>query len=70
MVKVKVVHLYSATSTGTYLQNTLELPPQPTPSNLGVKIPGSSQHTHAGWCLTCLPHSAMAILVLIYIWVW
>ena len=45
------------------------LPSRTTPPNLGVKIPGSSQHTHAGWCLTCLSHSAMGLLVLIYTWV-
>ena len=42
------------------------LPDRATPPILGVKIPGSCQHTHTGWHLTCLPASAMALLVLIY----
>ena len=42
------------------------LPSRATPPNLDVKIPGSSQHTHTGWCLTSLPLSVMALPVLIY----
>ena len=67
--KGKVSHLYSAAGSMrlTYLWNALHyLPSRATPPNLGVKIPGSHQHTHAGWGLTCLPSNAMALLVLIY----
>ena len=49
--KGKVSQLYSATGSTwpSYLQNTLHyLPRRATPSNLGVKIPGSHLHTHAG----------------------
>ena len=70
--KGKVSHLYSAAGSmrPTYLQNALHyLPSRATPPNLGVKIPGSHQHTHAGWGLTCLPSNAMALPVLIYTWV-
>ena len=61
-IKVKVLYLCSdARSTGTYLQNILQLPPsRATPPNLGEKISGKSQHNHAGWCFTWLPHSAIA----------
>ena len=71
-VKGKVSHLYSTAGSTrlTYLWNTLHyLPGRATPPNLGVKIPGSHQHTHAGWGLTCLPSNAMALPVLIYTWV-
>ena len=48
-------------------QNALHyLPSRATLPNLGVKIPGSHQHTQAGWGLTCLPSNAMALLVLNY----
>ena len=69
-VKGKVAHLQSTTGSTwlSYLQNALHyLPGRATPPKLGVKIPGSHQHTHAGWGLTCLPSNAMALLVLIYI---
>ena len=42
------------------------LPGRATPPNLGVNIPGSSQHTYAGLCLTSLSHSVMGLSVLIY----
>ena len=50
--KGKVAHLYSTAGSMwlSYLQNALHyLPGRATPPNLGVKIPGSHQHTHAGW---------------------
>ena len=67
--KDKVAPLYSATGSTwlSYLQNALHyLPSRATPPNLGMKSPGSHQHTHAGWGLTSLPSNAMALLVLIY----
>ena len=70
--KGKVAHLYSTAGSTrpTYLQNALHnLPGRATPPNLGVKIPGSHQHTHAGWGLTCLLSNSMALPVLIYTWV-
>ena len=45
-------HLHSSAGSTQpiYLQNALHyLPSRATPANLGVKIPGSCQHTHAGW---------------------
>ena len=73
-VKGKDAHLYSTTrstvSPVSYQWNASHyLPSGATPPNLGVKIPGSCQHTHAGWGLTCLPSNAMALPVLIYTWV-
>ena len=50
--KGKVAHLYSATGSTwpSYLQNILHyLPGRATPPNLGMKIPRSHLHTHAGW---------------------
>ena len=68
-VRGKVAHLYSAAVSMwlSYLQNALHyFPGRANPPNLGVKITGSHQLTHAGWGLTCLPTNAMALLVLIY----
>ena len=63
-------HLYSTTrstvSPVSYQWNTSHyLPGRATPPKLGVKIPGSCQHTNACWGLTCLPSNAMALPVLI-----
>ena len=45
------------------------LPSRAIPANLGVKIPGSYQHTHAGFGLTCLSSNAKKLPVFIYTWV-
>ena len=71
--KGKGAHLYSATRNTvlpvSYQLNASHyLPSRATAPSLGVKIPGSCQHTHAGLGLTCLPSNAMALPVLIYSW--